>query len=427
MNHASIPSATLLATARTMLRALAPLVLLAAPSPCQPPVADYLFDGDTVSSTPGASLMVLDTIGGEIGFGERTIDGFERTVCTFSEEVGLALSPVTAAFPQGAYTVVLLFRFETVSGYRKVLDFKGGTDDGGLYVQGGNLGFYPFAVGFGAPISPSQWIQVVLTRDEAGNVAGYVDGAPQFQFADSQAAAVVGPGDELRFFQDDSETTGEESAGSVARLRLYPFALSEAQVGGLDRIPCPLIPDAAANDLAVNKIRVLRRVKLTAQVPSRTILVKVEIQNRGRHEEVIPDLEALANLVALSVDPIGESCTAPTPVLAADANAFPLVLPPRKKLKVPFALTIDCASDPLPSTSGDPGHEDLRISVDVFRQALGEGPDMHPADDVCPRPAGFLGSNLDPCPSGTFKDKGCGPKFSDGTVGADILIDVLVR
>lgn len=32
---------------------------------------------------------------------------------------------------------------------------------------------------------------------------------------------------------------------------------------------------------------------------------------------------------------------------------------------------------------------------------------------------------LDPNPDGTLKDKGCGAKKDDGTLGADVLVDVV--
>ena len=74
-------------------------------------------------------------------------------------------------------------------------------------------------------------MQVVLTRDGSGQVVGYVNGRPQFAFLDSGNDGVI-VGDTLRFFKDDG---GEESAGAVARIRLFDTALSAAEVAALDR------------------------------------------------------------------------------------------------------------------------------------------------------------------------------------------------
>jgi hypothetical protein len=39
----------------------------------------------------------------------------------------------------------------------------------------------------------------------------------------------------LRFFIDDTAVPGEESAGAVARIRIYNNVLTPAEVGALDR------------------------------------------------------------------------------------------------------------------------------------------------------------------------------------------------
>ena len=54
--------------------------------------------------------------------------------------------------------------------------------------------------------------------------------APQFSFLDSQDQA---RGNVLSFFADDTQTSMEDSAGAVARIRLYDAPLSAAQVHSL--------------------------------------------------------------------------------------------------------------------------------------------------------------------------------------------------
>ena len=65
------------------------------------------------------------------------------------------------------------------------------------------------------------------------------------------------------------------------------------------------------------------------------------------------------------------------------------------------------------------------MSAQVHRAALGE-PDVHPADDVCPRSV-TPPSVVDPYPDGKIHDKGCGAKKPDKTRGGEILIDVTVK
>ena len=69
------------------------------------------------------------------------------------------------------------------------------------------------------------------------------------------------------------------------------------------------------------------------------------------------------------------------------------------------------------------GHEDYRSLVTVNHAAIDGQADTHTADDNCPH--GPLG--VDPNPDGSISDKGCGGKKPDGTLGADVKTDVVVK
>jgi hypothetical protein len=60
----------------------------------------------------------------------------------------------------------------------------------------------------------------------------------------------------------------------------------------------------------------------------------------------------------------------------------------------------------------------------VDHSALDGQADTDPIDDVCPRSV-TPPFRPDPNPDGKLKDKGCGVKKSDGTFGADVLIDIV--
>jgi uncharacterized repeat protein (TIGR01451 family) len=179
-------------------------------------------------------------------------------------------------------------------------------------------------------------------------------------------------------------------------------------------------------DLAITKLTVPKKVTLTAQTPKTTI-IKVEIQNRGPHPELIQDLATLENLVELSVESLG-SCNPPTPVLRSEPpqKEFPMTIKSKQKLTVYFDVTFDCANDPSASTSKDPHHYDYRFTARVDRAALDGKEDIHTEDDICPRDVSppFV---LDPHPDGKIKDKGCGQKKPNGTYGGEILTDVVVK
>ena len=81
----------------------------------------------------------------------------------------------------------------------------------------------------------------MLTRKASGKVTAYVDGVRQFSFRDVDGLAVIDASDVLRFFQDDTTTGGEHSAGAVSRIRLYDRPLTASEVAAL---ACEEIPNA---------------------------------------------------------------------------------------------------------------------------------------------------------------------------------------
>jgi subtilisin len=197
--------------------------------------ADYQVQNSRASTVAGAPDLADVGTGGAATFQADTVGGTPRTVLRFPLHTGLAVSPSTVV-PNGGYSVVALFKLDVVSGYKRVLDFKNGTADYGLYVQNGKLYFFPSGTGPTAVVPAGGYVQVVLTRDAASEqVVGYVNGAQQFSFTDTSDHGVISAANALRLFKDDLNT--EESAGSLARLRLYDGPLTASQVAALQWLP----------------------------------------------------------------------------------------------------------------------------------------------------------------------------------------------
>jgi Concanavalin A-like lectin/glucanases superfamily len=192
--------------------------------------ADYRFQGSLGSR--GAAVPDLVEIGeGTSAFTDEGMIG--RAVLSFAQGSGLSLSPTTGVIEGTEYTIELLFRFDRLDGYRKIIDFKEGTDDDGLYVLDGCLNFYPRHPRAAIPIEADSYVQVVLTRDPSSFVVGYVDGIRQFAFRDAAALAEIAS-ETLRFFVDDSITGGDEySSGAVSQIRLYDRPLTANEVAAL--------------------------------------------------------------------------------------------------------------------------------------------------------------------------------------------------
>jgi hypothetical protein len=175
-------------------------------------------------------------------------------------------------------------------------------------------------------------------------------------------------------------------------------------------------------DLAVIRIKTRKVAHLTPG-QARSLRVKVQVENRGEQAETVDDAVVLSEVVQLGVNSLGATCSAPSPSLHLGRlqQKFPLTLAPKRRLQVVFDVSIDCANDDAKGA----GHEDYALTAWVDHQALGSA-DAHSADDECPRPAPLPGE-VEPFLGGTIVDKGCGARNGDGTLGAPILLDVVVN
>jgi hypothetical protein len=192
--------------------------------------ADYLFQ-ESLESSLGTAPDLVEV---EHGSSVFTVDARTgTTVLRFAGGRGLALAPTTGVIPSSEYTIEILFRFDFLSDYRKIIDFGNGSTDAGLYVLDGCLTFLPKDLGALTPIATDSYVQVVLTRDSTDRVVAYVDGIRQFAFTDHAGIAEVSGRKTLRFFVDDHTTTGEWSSGAVSQIRLFDHPLTADEVDAL--------------------------------------------------------------------------------------------------------------------------------------------------------------------------------------------------
>ncbi len=193
--------------------------------------ADYRFENSLVSAVgagPELSAIGVDASG---YIDEEVLGGTQR-VLRFDRGSGLVLTPASPVIGS-EYTIELLFRFDRLDGYAKIVDFNDATEDCGLYSLDGRLDFWPISSGVDAAIEADSYAHVVLTRDVTGAVVAYVDGARQFSFRDTGDVAVIDANDTLRLFNDDNVTPNEDSGGAVSRIRLYDAPLSASEVAAL--------------------------------------------------------------------------------------------------------------------------------------------------------------------------------------------------
>lgn len=201
--------------------------------------ADYQFQMN-FNSTVGAPPASQNIGAGNI-YVSDSVGGCVRTALCFPQGHGLLLQPAAGVVPTNAYTIGMLFRFDAVSSWRRVLDFKAGTTDNGLYVFNGALNFFPMGGGPANSVLVSSWVQFVATRESTDTVAVSANGVPQLSFSDPTGHGIISTANALRFFKDDNSIS-QESAGFVARIRLYAAAMTPAQVALLDRTDCSGAP-----------------------------------------------------------------------------------------------------------------------------------------------------------------------------------------
>ena len=195
-------------------------------------VGDYRFDGGLAASDgPGAPLTDIGP--GPTTFATETVDGTDQSVLRFPRGNGVRFTTPT---PITDYSIVVQFRLEEVSGWRRIMDMSSRTQDRGLYFLDGQLQFFPFPVG-PTTIAPDQWVEVAMTRDSAGVVNWYVDGAFEATRSDTSAPYFAKLTDSVNFFVDDFLFGGEMSGGAVARIRVFDGILTEEELRDLPRGP----------------------------------------------------------------------------------------------------------------------------------------------------------------------------------------------
>ena len=206
--------------------------------------ADYRFENSLADSVGAAAE--LSAIGADAtGFIDEAVLGQTRPVLTFDRGSGLALTPASAVIGS-EYTIELVFRFDRLDGWVKIVDFNDATEDCGLYSLDGRMDFWPITTGFGAALEADSYAHVVLTRDATDTVVAYVNGARQLSFHDTGDIAVIDANDTLRLFSDDTVTPNEDSAGAVSRIRLYDGPLTASEVAAL-AAEFPITPPTLAD------------------------------------------------------------------------------------------------------------------------------------------------------------------------------------
>jgi hypothetical protein len=155
-----------------------------------------------------------------------------RQVYRFAHNSGLRFYNDSANnFFGDIYTIEMYFRFDNLSSWRRVIDWKNRKSDGGAYFYNNQLNFYPLVYSGVAPVVPNEYTYYVVTRDSSTKeVLIYADANVHATFTDNSGMALLDTANILNFFQDDNVVANEASAGAIAQLKIYNYKLSDTVI-----------------------------------------------------------------------------------------------------------------------------------------------------------------------------------------------------
>jgi hypothetical protein len=181
----------------------------------------YELNNSLAETGGGQSLTAL---GGSLG----------PTGYTFLANQGLSLPNIIGAGTP--YSIEIQFRFDETDGFRRIIDFKDGLSDNGLYNASTAVIFWAFggiagpsgAFSDGGPV-----VDLLISRSATGDVTVDVNSVQQiafndsFAFLDSSNTNMASfTGSNILFFRDDFEFGGEASSGFVDRIQITTGAVA---------------------------------------------------------------------------------------------------------------------------------------------------------------------------------------------------------
>jgi hypothetical protein len=176
-------------------------------------IHQYELNGSLADTLDGSSLVAN---GGTVG----------ANAYSFKANQGLQLREKLGA----DYTIDLVFHFDALNSWRKIVDFSDLKVDAGFYVYGSGLDFYGIA-GTSGTLSAGQDTRLTLSRSADAVLRIYQDGKLIMSKKDTVPYSDLTNTD-VNFFRDDRGGS-EAGAGAVDFIHIYDNALSAAEVNRL--------------------------------------------------------------------------------------------------------------------------------------------------------------------------------------------------
>lgn len=196
----------------------------------------YLFSSTPFNSVPLGGPM-LETI----GVSNTPINAImPASTCPDTPSINLTYFENNAGFKAKAfftdnYSIEMIFKFQELTGYNRIIDFSNSASDYGIYTLSTCLNFYPYGNVGTCPgaFDTTNYKQIVITRNGISKEMNvYVNGTLFTSYVDAPNYYVIGaaPNDSIKFFRDDNAVPNEASSGHVALVRMCDYILSPADV-----------------------------------------------------------------------------------------------------------------------------------------------------------------------------------------------------
>lgn len=219
------------------IKAIIVTLLIFAPLLSKSQTHQYLFNNNLNELNGGPALTQILACGASAGsYGVQTSGttaGDCLTSNAFCFNDGGGLQHPNPGLISGSYTINMFFRFTTLGGYARVIDFSNSASDAGIYFLNNCLNLYPNGnVGTCPYFNTNTYYLITFVRDGGTNIISvYVDGTLFGTYNDSGNLYRPATGTEpIIFFRDDNAVTCENQPGCIKFISVGPTVATASDV-----------------------------------------------------------------------------------------------------------------------------------------------------------------------------------------------------
>lgn len=201
------------------------------------PLHEYFFNGNLNGTNGGPTLTQNLACGAAAGaFGVQTVAVVGQTCSAsnvFCFNDGGGLNYPNPSYITNQYTIHAFFKFNTLGGWSRIIDFSNSTSDAGIYLLNDCLNFFPNGVVGACPnFLPNTYYLFSFVRNGATNIITvYVNGVLFGSYNDAgnlyRPATNVTP---IIFFRDDNPVPCENQPGCIRYASITSETSSPTQV-----------------------------------------------------------------------------------------------------------------------------------------------------------------------------------------------------